>query len=47
MKKIIYKYGHVISGFALFMTTMAANRECVAILHEPELPKSAKKLRKF
>lgn len=47
MKKVIYKYSHILLAFALFMTTTAINRNCVSILHEPELPKSAKKLRKF
>ncbi len=47
MKKLIYKYSHVLSAFALFMTTLAANRNCVSVMHEPELPKSAKNLRKF
>ncbi len=47
MKRIIYKYSHILSAFALFMTTMAVNRNCVAVMHEPELPKSAKSLRKF
>ncbi len=47
MKKIIYKYSNLISVFALFMTTLAANRACVAVMNEPELPKSAKGLRKF
>ncbi len=47
VKKFIFKYSHIISGFALFMTTMAANRSCMSIMHQPELPKSAKNLRKF
>lgn len=29
------------------MTTMVANRSCMSIMHQPELPKSAKNLRKF
>lgn len=47
MKKYILKYGHILSVFALFMTTFACNRNCFYWLYEPELPASAKKLRKF
>ncbi|MFV0499068.1 MAG: cyclic lactone autoinducer peptide [Bacilli bacterium] len=47
MKKFIYKYSHVISSFALVMTTLIANRTCTYVFHQPELPESAKKLRKF
>ncbi len=47
MKKFIYRYGHIISAFALFVTVSAANRACVLIAHEPELPEAAQKLRKF
>lgn len=47
MKKFVMKYGHILSAFALVITTVAANRHCGFILHEPELPASAKKLRKF
>lgn len=47
MKKIVIKYGHILSAFALVITTMASSRTCASILHEPKLPESAKKLRKF
>lgn len=47
MKKLILKYSHLISGFALIMATMAANRACASIMHEPEQPILVKKLRKF
>ncbi len=32
---------------ALLVTTLSANTTCLFIAHQPELPKSAKKLRKF
>lgn len=47
LKNFIVKYSHIISGFALLVTTLAVNRNCASILHEPTLPKSSKNLRKF
>lgn len=47
MKKFLSKYGHIVCAFALVMTTYAANRSCVYIFHQPKLPDSAKRLRKF
>ncbi len=47
MKGFLMKYSHILSAFALIVTTFACNRSCSLILHEPNLPDSAKKLRKF
>ena len=47
MKKFIVKYGHILSAFALVVTTFASNRTCNYILYERKLPESAKRLRKF
>ena len=47
MKKFIVKYGHILSAFALVVTTFASNRTCYLILYERKLPESAKRLRKF
>ena len=33
MKKFIIKYGHVLSAFALVMTTFTSNRARALILH--------------
>lgn len=47
MKKFLIKHGHILSAFALIVTTCAANRSCMMIFHQPKLPDTAKKLRKF
>ncbi|MFI3201438.1 MAG: cyclic lactone autoinducer peptide [Eubacteriales bacterium] len=47
MKNFIFKYGHILSAFALVVTTFASNRNCTYWLYDMELPESAKKLRKF
>lgn len=47
MKKFLMKYSSTLSVMALFVTTYASNRCCFILFHQPELPKSAKKLRKF
>lgn len=36
-----------LAGLALSVTTLAANRGCWMYLYQDELPKEAKKLRKF
>ncbi|WP_409970124.1 cyclic lactone autoinducer peptide [Bengtsoniella intestinalis] len=41
------KHGHILSVFALMVTTYSANRSCMLIFHQPKLPDTAKKLRKF
>ncbi|NCC15916.1 MAG: cyclic lactone autoinducer peptide [Clostridia bacterium] len=47
MKKFLAKYGHVVATFAFVMTTYVANRNCGYIFHQPKLPETAKRLRKF
>ncbi len=47
MKKFLLKHSSLISAFAVFMTAAATARTCMYIVHEPKLPASAKKLRKF
>ena len=37
----------IITAIALVVTTFSANSTCMYMMHQPELPKSAKKLRKF
>ena len=37
----------VITALALVVTTISANSACAYMMHQPELPASAKKLRKF
>lgn len=37
----------MLAAFALCMTTLAANSECVFVFHQPEFPEDLKKYRKF
>lgn len=46
-KDLVYTLGSVISSLALVVTTFNVNTTCAWIMHQDELPKSAKKLRKF
>ena len=43
----IYILGTAVAFFAIVVTTFNANTTCYWIAHQDELPKSAKKLRKF
>ena len=52
MKKLInknwlFKLGSMTATFALIITALNVNTTCMFIAHQAELPKSAKKLRKF
>ncbi len=47
MKNLIAKYGGVIAALALMITAANVNRVCMIIMHQPELPEGAEKLRKL
>lgn len=47
MKNFMQKYAGVLAALALVVTTMAANSTCYYYMHQDEMPKTAKKLRKF
>ena len=51
MKKFITKYsmklGSCVAALAVIMTAFTANSACVWFTHQEELPKDAKKLRRF
>lgn len=47
MKKLFKKHGHLLSTIAVFMTVFSTNTYCYFWLHQPELPVTAKKYRKF
>lgn len=46
-KRFLYSLGGIVASFAVVVTTLSANTACLYIMHQPELPDSAKKLRKF
>lgn len=46
-KSLINILGCNIISFALMVTSSSVNRTCVFIAHQPKLPESAKKFRKF
>lgn len=45
--KKMYKLGNIVTSLALMVTALNVNTACVYIAHQPKLPDSAKKLRKF
>lgn len=47
MKKVFMKFGSTFAAIALVVTTFAANSTCAFLMHQPTIPKEAKKLRKF
>ncbi len=47
MKNFLCKYGHVISSFAFMVTVLSAQKNCGFMLHQPEMPDSARRFRKF
>ncbi|MCC8024644.1 MAG: cyclic lactone autoinducer peptide [Clostridium sp.] len=47
MKKLFLKWGHVIASMAFFAAVYSANITCAHSYYQPQLPDSAKKLRKF
>lgn len=46
-KKWLYSLGGIVTSFALMVTAFNVNSTCVWTFGQEELPKSAKKLRKF
>lgn len=46
-KDWLYTLGSMVASLALAVTTLNVNTTCAWIAHQDELPKSAKKLRKF
>ena len=45
--KCSYVLGSMLSSFALMITALNVNTTCAFIAHQPEIPNSAKRLRKF
>ncbi|MDE7104638.1 MAG: cyclic lactone autoinducer peptide [Ruminococcus sp.] len=37
----------MMAAFAMVITTMTANSACIFLTHQPKMPETAKKLRKF
>lgn len=46
-KNLFLTLGSLMASLAIFISTIGVNTTCFWIAHQPELPKSAKKLRKF
>lgn len=46
-KSWFYTLGRMVAAFAFMVTTINVNTTCMWHAHQDELPKSAKKLRKF
>lgn len=47
MKEWIKRYSGALAAFAIVVATLVANSACIYIMHQDELPESAKKLRRF
>ncbi|WP_294448504.1 cyclic lactone autoinducer peptide [uncultured Ruminococcus sp.] len=47
MTSLVKRYSATIAALALGLTTMVANSACCFCIHQPKMPETAKKLRKF
>lgn len=47
MKNLIVKFSGVIAALALMVTAANVNHACMVVLHQPNLPEGAEKLRKY
>jgi len=47
MKSILAKCGTFLASLAFSLAAINANSACMIVLHQPELPERAKKLRRF
>ncbi len=47
MKIFFAKYSGVIAALALMVTAANVNKACMLILHQPEMPEGAEKLRRL
>lgn len=47
MKNIFVKFAGVVAALALMVTAANVNVACALVMHQPELPEGAEKLRKF
>ncbi|MEG0899687.1 MAG: cyclic lactone autoinducer peptide [Oscillospiraceae bacterium] len=41
-EKMFYNFGSIVASFALMITALNVNTTCMYIMHQNELPKSAK-----
>ncbi len=46
-KIVSYFLGTTITSLAFIVTAFSVNSACIYIMHQPKLPESAKKMRKF
>lgn len=47
MRNFYAKYAGVIAALALMVTATSVNRACFLIMHQPEMPEGAEKLRRL
>lgn len=47
MKNLFAKYAGVIAALAMMITAVSVNRTCMVVMHQPELPEGADKLRRL
>lgn len=46
MKFVMNKWTKMIAGLAIMVTTVSVNSACFILMHQPELPKGAERLRR-
>ncbi len=46
MKNFMRKWSAVVAGLAIMVTTVAVNSACFLLMHQPELPEGAERLRR-
>lgn len=47
MKTLYTKFAGIVAALAIFVTAANVGVTCAFLIHQPELPEGAKKLRKF
>jgi len=47
MRKLLVRYGGLISAVAIVFATVVQNRACCGPIYQPPVPEEAKKLRRF
>lgn len=47
MKNIFVKLGKLVVAFSMVITALSVNAACPFVTYQPEVPESAKKMRKF
>jgi hypothetical protein len=47
MKNLFAKFAGIVAALALMVTAANMNATCMVVMHQPQMPEGAEKLRKF